>query len=639
MCRGSQTNTPVFEAACDKQERVLALSEIFKVAFDDSILRALFIKSSRILTVRPLVEELLGLHTPQDNNLHTSYESILATLHGAVHAQSISLLLYEGRQERLKLIAATGMKGSELPEEEYKVNQSISGNVFGASEHVVSNDIRADSNATRKWVEWWSDKLRPNTLRHGMFVPIRGDLELRGVLRFFNRLDPKGAIDSRGFNNDDAQVLEMLATLAAVQLERVWSNDRFNTISHSISSLLTQTTVADAAAQVSRTAARIANGAAAAVLLPDAIKPSILSLVNSYGFRRDWAGSTVPINDSRMGRVITTGKPEEVEDLQAAPGTFNGPGKSEGMASFIALPLGAIQQNSSTLSDGDILKPGILVVYSKLKGRFHNSTIDLLEQFALSAGSVIDNRRRARENKELRQTLAIAAHSVRSRLERVTIALDELRSKDSGAGKATIETAFKNLKFASKRLGAMLNSQKGLIQFADLDMSTVDLGEILGTCVSRHNPIAAERGISVRLRLGIRKFPPVCGDADKLELVFDNLIENAIKYSWDNETVLISWEESGRMVRIALTDRGLGIPESIQDKIFEGFVRSPVLDRKRYISGTGLGLYVSKIVVDAHRGTIEVKSTPFLDDPERRAAYEGYETTFVVSLPVAEGAP
>jgi signal transduction histidine kinase len=599
---------------------------------DESILRGLPENSDhRLLTVRPLIEAALERTIWGDASGQSPYEEVLRTLHRSVCVQSVSLLLHDGSQEKLVLTAATDVVKTELLAEEYDATDSLIRDVVQGSKPFSLNDASNEKRMPRRWFEWWSDRLRPNPLTHAVFVPIFGDLELQCMLRFFNRLLPDGQLSPVGFSDSDSLVLELLAKLTAVQLNNVWLADRLKTISESISSLLTEMTVEKVGSQAARTGARLANAAAGAVFLPDKLNSSILKLSGSYGFRRASDHLSVPIKRSLMGRVATSGKPLVVEDLQSATDAFPlGPGRSEGMASLIALPLAPLPDSDASANEEQVRYPGVFLVYSKLRRKFHRSTRDLLQQFALSAGSVIDNRRRAEESEELRQVLAFAAHSVRSPLARLSVALSRLRKKGGGIVSNEIQTAFANLNLANTRLGTMLYSRRGLIEVTGLHLSRVHVGAVIESCVARHTP--TERSIRIDLRDGIRKLPQVWGDDAKLDLVFDNLIENAIKYSWDNEVIVISGEVVGSSVRISVSDKGLGIPENMRDRIFEPFSRSDVLDRRRHIKGTGLGLYVAKMIVDAHGGEIGVKSSPFLDDPERREAYEGYETTFVVTL-------
>jgi signal transduction histidine kinase len=118
-----------------------------------------------------------------------------------------------------------------------------------------------------------------------------------------------------------------------------------------------------------------------------------------------------------------------------------------------------------------------------------------------------------------------------------------------------------------------------------------------------------------------------------IEQVFTNLLDNAVKYSHYNQNIEITGREMGRKIEIAIMDRGLGIPADHYERIFQGFSRSEILDTTRYIPGTGLGLMIAKEIVERHKGKIRVDSAPFLKDPRRIRNYDGYETTFFVSLP------
>jgi signal transduction histidine kinase len=113
---------------------------------------------------------------------------------------------------------------------------------------------------------------------------------------------------------------------------------------------------------------------------------------------------------------------------------------------------------------------------------------------------------------------------------------------------------------------------------------------------------------------------PVLCDPLRLQQVLTNLVENAIKYSPDGGTVIISANHEENNVRIDVEDHGIGIPEREQNRIFERFVRlDPGLSRG--VGGTGLGLYISKELIRRMGGTISVHSKP------------GEGSTFHIHLP------
>ncbi|MBM7571948.1 two-component system histidine kinase PnpS [Aquibacillus albus] len=97
------------------------------------------------------------------------------------------------------------------------------------------------------------------------------------------------------------------------------------------------------------------------------------------------------------------------------------------------------------------------------------------------------------------------------------------------------------------------------------------------------------------------------GDPDRLKQVFLNLLNNAINYTPQNGEVHLIVKEEQEVVRVIVTDTGIGIPEDMQKRIFERFFRVDRA-RSRNTGGTGLGLAIVKHIVEAHHGTIKVIS-------------------------------
>ena len=128
-------------------------------------------------------------------------------------------------------------------------------------------------------------------------------------------------------------------------------------------------------------------------------------------------------------------------------------------------------------------------------------------------------------------------------------------------------------------------------------------------------------GITIELR-GPGVVPPVTADSDKVRHVLVNLVENAVKYSPEGGLVEVEIDPSDGHVRFVVRDRGLGIPPSEHERIFEKFFRlDPNLSRG--VGGTGLGLYISREIVRRMGGQIEVESEP------------GQGSSFSFELPLA----
>ncbi|HSV95981.1 MAG TPA: ATP-binding protein [Spirochaetota bacterium] len=150
-------------------------------------------------------------------------------------------------------------------------------------------------------------------------------------------------------------------------------------------------------------------------------------------------------------------------------------------------------------------------------------------------------------------------------------------------------------------------------------------GDIMGACVAMMTVQAAEKGVSLENHWSLRDDLVVCGDAKRLQQVFINLISNAIKFNKPGGTVKIESGTDGTMLVIDVTDTGKGIGKEHLSFIFEKFSQvNSELDRDT--QGTGLGLTISRMIVEAHGGRIGVRSVP------------GMGSTFTVSLPLCREA-
>ncbi|MFT3890382.1 MAG: ATP-binding protein [Anaerolineales bacterium] len=121
------------------------------------------------------------------------------------------------------------------------------------------------------------------------------------------------------------------------------------------------------------------------------------------------------------------------------------------------------------------------------------------------------------------------------------------------------------------------------------------------------------------VNMDIQSAPPIHGDGVRLAQVFENLFTNAIKYA-PSTPIFIILKQVGKSLIISFMDRGPGIPTESLPLIFERFYR--VRSNEKTITGTGLGLYICKQIIEAHRGKIWAESNP------------GQGTTFFIELPV-----
>jgi signal transduction histidine kinase len=153
-----------------------------------------------------------------------------------------------------------------------------------------------------------------------------------------------------------------------------------------------------------------------------------------------------------------------------------------------------------------------------------------------------------------------------------------------------------------------------------VERKPVDLPAVIGRIVAESGPAAAERRVTVSYDGGAAV--PALGDASLLQQVFANFIDNAIKYNVEGGSVRVDHAAEGGRLLTRISDTGIGIsPESLR-KLFSPYFRGDV---GREIQGTGLGLYMTKKLVEKMDGSIDVVSS------------KGKGSTFTVVLPLASG--
>ena len=154
--------------------------------------------------------------------------------------------------------------------------------------------------------------------------------------------------------------------------------------------------------------------------------------------------------------------------------------------------------------------------------------------------------------------------------------------------------------------------KEGFTQISVADPITKALENVEPLSVRKN--IEFETSISAQL-------PPVNGDSLSLSEAFVNIIGNALKYSQDGSKVVVKAAEKGNDIQILIKDSGIGISQEDLPHVFEGFYRGK--SGQEAASGHGIGLAVSRQIVEAHNGTIAVESEP------------GKGTTFIIRLPIS----
>ncbi len=225
-----------------------------------------------------------------------------------------------------------------------------------------------------------------------------------------------------------------------------------------------------------------------------------------------------------------------------------------------------------------------------------------------------------------RDFVANISHELKTPIGAVSLLAEALETAASEPDE--VKRFAKRLSIESDRLSRLTHEiiELSRLQAADVvhDAELVEIDDVIAQAVDR-NRVAAEQH-RITLVTGGATGTKVLGDEKMLVTAVHNLVANAIQYSPDGARVGIGVTHDDGLVEIAVTDQGVGIPESERERVFERFFRVDAA-RSRNTGGTGLGLAIVKHVVQNHGGAVRVWSHP------------GSGSTFTIRLPEASNTP
>lgn len=253
----------------------------------------------------------------------------------------------------------------------------------------------------------------------------------------------------------------------------------------------------------------------------------------------------------------------------------------------------------------------------------------------LEVGSVLAIVRNVTDRKQLDQAIQKArsdllfsvSHEMKTPLMNIAAARDMLHylPADQRPGRFLEyeETWERNLRRLRRLIDNLVDSQRVQTSGLKLLKAPCDFPAVIRRILKEEALYAATRKVSLEERMDV--IPLIDLDEETIERLIENLVTNAIKYSLPGGRVEIAVEQRTGEVALSVTDYGYGIPAAEQAALFQPFQRSSEAVR-RGTPGTGLGLYVAKIIAEAHDGSIELQSVP------------GEGTVVTVRIPLTEQA-
>jgi signal transduction histidine kinase len=206
------------------------------------------------------------------------------------------------------------------------------------------------------------------------------------------------------------------------------------------------------------------------------------------------------------------------------------------------------------------------------------------------------------------QFLAVVSHDLKNPLGSISMSADVLRDNlrarggDFASAFEILDVIERNTAIMDRMINDLLDVERMAQSMLKLDIKACNLIDTLNTC-SELFKLALERK-SFSLTIGANQEPLVANvDADRILQVLSNLVGNALKFSPEGGMIHLGIKKTGDHIEVSVIDNGPGIPEERRVSIFEKFSQLGVADRR----GLGLGLFISKWIVEAHQGRLWVE--------------------------------
>ncbi|MGE3973951.1 MAG: ATP-binding protein [Bdellovibrionales bacterium] len=236
---------------------------------------------------------------------------------------------------------------------------------------------------------------------------------------------------------------------------------------------------------------------------------------------------------------------------------------------------------------------------------------DELHELAVTLNSLLDRLKQAFDSQD--QFVSNASHQLKTPLAIMRGELDLILKKERSTEEINdfLQSAHDELSHLSKIIEDLLliarmdSGQKSFV------LGKVQVDEAIVSAIARLEKIAKKKNVGIKLQYqdseqDLREFL-VSGDQDLLQSMFYNLIENALKYSHERQTIQISVGTEGDRIVTRISDKGVGISEDDQKKLFARFSRGA--DQRAQIPGVGLGLAIAKQIAHLHGGFLDLEKS------------------------------
>jgi len=338
-------------------------------------------------------------------------------------------------------------------------------------------------------------------------------------------------------------------------------------------------------------------------------------------FMEDRAREIHPESNTAVGRAVSANRPAQIHDVTREAG-YRWPEAKYRTA--LAVPIA-----------GEDIPVGVIVMTKVMTEPFSEKQIALITTFADQAGIAIENVRLFNEiqeknlqlelaNRHKSEFLAGMSHELRTPLNAIIGFSEVLLERMFGEMNEKQEDYLKDIHSSGQHLLSLINDILDLAKVEagrmELNLATFDLPTAIDNALTLIRERALRHGIALSVAVD-SQLGEISADERKLKQILLNLLSNAVKFTPEGGRIMVGARLLGDMVEIAVNDTGIGIAPEDQAAVFEEF-RQVGTDYTRKAEGTGLGLALTRKLVELHGGVMRLESEP------------GKGSTFAFTLPL-----
>jgi len=540
-----------------------------------------------------------------------------------LQAEAGSLLLVDEETGDLVFQVTTGPRTADLVGTRLPMGTGIVGRVAESARAIIVDDVQRDE-------RWYPglDERSDFTTRSVVCVPMVARGRVIGVIELLNRQD------GHPFTPEDRHLLTAFAAHAAVAIEnarlftmtdqalaaRVEELSMMQRIDRELNATLDYQRVMETALDWALRMTGADIGLMAIIVETEDGQRGLRFLANR-GYPEELVAvhreELWPLEQGLIGRVVRSGEPELVENVGNDPDYVPA---VAGMAAQLTVPIRREEQIV-----------GVIALESSERGRLDQGALEFVSRLADHAAIAIENARLFEAvqaaNEAKTEFVSFVSHELKQPMTSIKGYADLLTKGTAGELTETQRSFIEIIRSNVARMDALVQDL--------LDISRIETGRL----TLEIGRVAMEEAVKEAVQLVQRQveakdqalevqvcgpLPPVTADRNRLVQVLTNLLSNAYKYTPKGGHIRVLVEPAdGRFVRCSVSDTGIGMTQDEQNRLFTKYFRSqnPVV---RGVPGTGLGLVITKSLVELQGGEIWVESEP------------GKGSTFTFTVPVAD---